>query len=398
MQLYNTLSGKVETFTDRDGSVGIYVCGVTPYDTTHVGHAFTFLTFDILTRYLRDSGLNVTYVQNVTDIDDDILRKAGEVGVNWRELADRETDRFLRDMTDLNALPFDDYVRATDHVAEVLDLTGRLIANGNAYEANGSVYFDVASDPDFGALSKIPREEMLAVANERGNDPDDPNKRDPLDFILWQATKLGEPAWDATYGPGRPGWHIECSAMATRYLGNTIDIHGGGIDLVFPHHEAEIAQSERGTGIHPFVRYWMHVGMVSYQGAKMSKSLGNLVLVREVLDTYSADALRLYLMSHHYRSEWEYIDDQVEEWSRVADDLREAADFPPLGPDEPLDISALRDEFYNAMDDDLNTPEAIRALQEMALSILEAPEEDDVRAAQSTLRHAATVLGLDLAG
>lgn len=398
MQLYNTLSGKVEPFTDRDGSVGIYVCGVTPYDTTHVGHAFTFLTFDILIRYLRDAGLNVTYVQNVTDIDDDILRKAGELGVNWRELADRETDRFLRDMTDLNALPFDHYVRATDHIMDVLQLTGRLLASGNAYESNGSVYFAVSSDPDFGVLSKIPREEMLPIANERGNYPDDPDKRDPLDFVLWQATKPGEPAWDSPYGPGRPGWHIECSAMATRYLGDTVDIHGGGIDLVFPHHEAEIAQAECGTGVKPFVRYWMHVGMVDYQSAKMSKSLGNLVLAREVLDTYSADTLRLYLMSHHYRSAWEYIDDEVEEWSRVADDLREAADFPPFGPDEPLDISVLRDEFYNAMDDDLNTPEAIRALQEMALSILEAPEEDDVRSAQATLRRAATILGLTLAG
>ncbi len=398
MQLYNTLSGQVETFTDRGGSVGIYVCGVTPYDTTHVGHAFTFLTFDILTRYLRASDLTVTYVQNVTDIDDDILRKAGEVGVSWRELADRETDRFLRDMADMNALPFDHYVRATDHIVDVVELAGRLVASGNAYESNGSVYFDVASDPDFGVLSRIPRGEMLAVANERGNHPDDPDKRDPLDFVLWQATKAGEPAWDSPWGPGRPGWHIECSAMSTKYLGDTIDIHGGGKDLVFPHHEAEIAQSERATGVSPFVRYWMHVGMVAYQGTKMSKSLGNLVLVREVLDTYSADALRLYVMSHHYRSDWEYIDDEVDAWSRVADDLREAADFPTDGPDEPLDISTLADEFYNAMDDDLNTPEAIRALQEMALSILEAPEDDDVRAAQSTMRRAATVLGLSLAG
>ena len=398
MQLYNTLSGQVETFTDRGGSVGMYVCGVTPYDTTHVGHAFTFLTFDILARYLRDSDLDVTYVQNVTDIDDDILRKAGEVGVDWRELADRETDRYLRDMNDLNALPFDHYVRATDHIAEVLEITGRLVANGHAYEANGSVYFDVSSDPEFGLLSRIPRDEMLAVANERGNVPDDPNKRAPLDFILWQATKPGEPAWDSPYGPGRPGWHVECSAMSTKYLGDTIDIHGGGVDLVFPHHEAEIAQTQNATGVKPFARFWMHVGMVAYQGEKMSKSLGNLVLVREILDTYSPDVLRLYLFSHHYRSDWEFIDDELEEWSRVAADLREAADFPPFGPDEPLDISALREQFYNAMDDDLNTPEAIEALREMALSILEAPEEDDVRSAQASLRRAARILGLSLAG
>lgn len=398
MQLFNTLTGRVETFTDRDGAVGLYVCGVTPYDTTHVGHTFTFLTFDILTRYLRDQGLDVTYVQNVTDIDDDILRKAGELGLDWRELADRETDRYLRDMADMNALPFDHYVRATDHIAEVVALTGRLIANGNAYEANGSVYFSVASDPSFGQLSRIPEAERLAVANERGNVSDDPNKRDPIDFILWQATKDGEPAWDSPWGPGRPGWHIECSAMATRYLGDTIDIHGGGGDLVFPHHEAEIVQSENATGSRPFARYWMHVGMVAYQGTKMSKSLGNLVLVREVLDTYSADALRLYLFSHHYRSEWEFVYDEMDEWSRVAADLREAAEFPGFGPDEPLDISTLRDEFFDAMEDDLNTPEAVRAIREMALSILEAPEDDDVRLAQGTLRRAAAILGLSLAG
>jgi L-cysteine:1D-myo-inositol 2-amino-2-deoxy-alpha-D-glucopyranoside ligase len=398
MQLFNTLTGRLETFTDRSGSVGIYVCGVTPYDTTHVGHAFTFLTYDILNRYLRSKGLDVTYVQNVTDIDDDILRKAGELGIDWRELADRETERYLTDMADLNALPFDHYVKATDHIDDVLSLTTRLVENGHAYEANGSVYFDVSSDPDFGTLSKIPRDQMLAVANERGNFPDDPNKRDPLDFILWQATKPGEPAWESAFGPGRPGWHIECSAMSTHYLGDTVDIHGGGGDLIFPHHEAEIAQSENATGVRPFVRYWMHAGMVAYQGTKMSKSLGNLVLVREILDNYSADTLRLYLMSHHYRSEWEFIDDEVESWSRVAADLLEAYDFPGDGPDEPLDVTALRDQFFNAMENDLDTPEAIRAIQEIALSILEAPESDDVRDAQRILVTCADILGLALEG
>lgn len=397
MQLFNTLSGQVETFTDRDGSVGLYVCGVTPYDTTHVGHAFTFLTYDVLVRYLRSTGRDVTYVQNVTDIDDDILRKAGEVGMDWRDLADRETDRYLQDMADLNAVPFDHYVRATDHIAEVISIAERLVAAGNAYEANGSVYFEVATDPDFGQLSRIPRDEMLAVANERGNFPDDPNKRDPLDFILWQATKPGEPAWDSPFGPGRPGWHIECSAMSTRYLGETVDIHGGGGDLVFPHHEAEIAQSEHATGVKPFVRYWMHVAMVAYQGTKMSKSLGNLVLARELLGNYSADAIRLYLLSHHYRTEWEWIDDEMEEWAQVAADLQEAYDFPGDGPDDPLDVSTLREQFFAAMDDDLDTPEAIRALREIALSILEAPEEDDVRDAQAALVACADVLGLTLA-
>jgi L-cysteine:1D-myo-inositol 2-amino-2-deoxy-alpha-D-glucopyranoside ligase len=396
MQLFNTLTGRVERFTPRDGAVGMYVCGVTPYDTTHVGHAFTFLTFDILNRLLRHKGWDVTYVQNVTDIDDDILRKANELGLDWRELGERETAKLLRDLADLNALPFDHYVKATDHVAEMLAMIAPLIEQGHAYVVDGNVYFSVDSDPEFGKLSRIPRAEMLPVANERGNTPDDPNKRDPLDFVLWQKSAPGEPAWDSPYGPGRPGWHIECSAMASRYLGTTIDIHGGGLDLVFPHHECEIAQSEAAFGVEPFARYWMHVGMVEYQGDKMSKSLGNLVLARDLLDDYHPDAVRLYLFSHHYRAPWEFIDADMEEWAAVADDLREAADFPAYGLEEEIDVAPLRDRFLNAMDDDLNTPVAIAALREIGQAILEAPEEDDVRRAQRELRELSDILGLSL--
>ena len=398
MNLFNTMSGQVEPFHDRDRHVGIYVCGVTPYDTTHMGHVFNFLTFDVLTRYLRSDGLDVTYVQNVTDIDDDILRKAGELGIGWRELADRETDRYLQDMADLNALPFDHYVKATDHIERMVGFISTLIDDGHAYVSDGSVYFDVSSDPEFGKLSKLPHAEMLPVANEHGNVPDDPKKGDPLDFVLWQAAQDGEPTWESPWGPGRPGWHIECSAMSTEYLGDTVDIHGGGKDLIFPHHEAEIAQSENATGVQPFVRYWMHVGMVAYQGTKMSKSLGNLVLAREVLETYTPDALRLYLFSHHYRSEWEYLDVEMDEWGRIADELREAAEFPSSGPDETLDIGWLREEFIAALDNDLDTPEAIRALRDMSQEILQAPEDVDVSDAQDILRHCGDILGLTLAG
>lgn len=398
MQLFNTQSGAVERFTARDGAVGMYVCGVTPYDTTHVGHAFTFLTFDILARWLRHKGLNVTYVQNVTDIDDDILRKAKEVGLTWTELGNREIARYLKDMDDLNWIPPDHYVRATDHVPEMLEISQALIAKGNAYESNGSVYFSVNSDAEFGKLSHIPREEMLPIANERGNTPNDPNKRDPLDFVVWQAWQEGEPSWDSPYGPGRPGWHVECSAMASRYLGPSIDIHGGGYDLVFPHHECEIAQSENAFGVEPFARYWVHAAMVGYNGEKMSKSLGNLVLVSEVLKEYSADALRLYLFSHHYRKPWTYEDAEIDSWARVADDFREAIDLPAYGIDNELDISSARDHFLNAMDDDLNTPAAIEALQEIATAILESPEDDDTRDAQRSLRELGDVLGLTLNG
>jgi L-cysteine:1D-myo-inositol 2-amino-2-deoxy-alpha-D-glucopyranoside ligase len=397
MQLFNTQSGRIERFTPRDGTVGLYVCGVTPYDTTHIGHAFTFLTFDILVRVMRQKGWDVTYVQNVTDIDDDILRKAKEVGLTWKQLGDRETARYLKDMRDLNWLEPDHYVRATDHIPEMLEITQALIDKGHAYESGGNIYFSVSSDPEFGKLSHIPRDQMLPIANQRGNTPDDPSKRDPLDFVLWQKSVEDEPSWDSPYGPGRPGWHVECSAMASRYLGPSIDIHGGGADLIFPHHEAEVAQSENAFGVEPFARTWVHVAMVGYNGEKMSKSLGNLVLVRDALKDYSADAIRLYLFSNHYRSPWIYEDAELERWARVADDLIEAAEFPAYGIEEELDVGNLRDRFFNALDDDLNTPIAIEALQEVGTSILEAPEEDDVRDAQRILRELSDVLGLSLA-
>lgn len=398
MRLYNTQSGRIEQFAPRQGSVGMYVCGVTPYDTTHVGHAFTFLTFDILARWLRYKGIDVTYVQNVTDIDDDILRKAKEVGLDWKELGDRETARYLNDMENLNWIAPDYYVRATNHVPEMLAIIEKLIEGGFAYEREGNVYFSVDSDPEFGKLSHIPRAEMLPIANERGNTPDDPNKKDPLDFVLWLKSAEGEPAWDSPYGLGRPGWHVECSAMASRYLGPSIDIHGGGFDLVFPHHECEIAQSENAFEVEPFARFWMHAAMVGYNGEKMSKSLGNLVLVSNALQEYSADALRLYLFSHHYRVPWTYEDTEVDAWQRVADDLIEAVDLPAYGIDNELDVSVERDRFLLAMDDDLNTPVAIAALQDIATAILESPEDDDTREAQQTLRELADVLGLTLNG
>jgi L-cysteine:1D-myo-inositol 2-amino-2-deoxy-alpha-D-glucopyranoside ligase len=396
MQLFNSQTERLERFTPRDGKVGIYVCGVTPYDTTHMGHAFTFLTFDILVRLLRSKGLDVTYVQNVTDIDDDILRKAKEVGLTWRELGDRETAKYLKDMEALNWVPPDYYVRATDHIPEMLAIIKALIAKGNAYESGGNVYFAVDSDPEFGKLCHIPRDQMLPIANERGNTPDDANKRDPLDFVLWQHSAEGEPAWDSPYGPGRPGWHVECSAMASRYLGPSIDIHGGGADLLFPHHECEVAQSENAFGVEPFARYWMHVAMVGYNGDKMSKSLGNLVLVSDALKNYSADAIRLYLFSHHYREPWTYDDTEVDHWQRVADDLIEAVGLDSYGIESELDVSLPRDRFLSAMDDDLDTPAAIEALQEIALAILESPEDDDTREAQRTLAELSEILGLTL--
>jgi L-cysteine:1D-myo-inositol 2-amino-2-deoxy-alpha-D-glucopyranoside ligase len=396
LQLFNTQSGTIERVTARDGKLGIYVCGVTPYDTTHAGHAFTYLTFDVLVRYLRYTGVDVTYVQNVTDIDDDILRKAKELGTTWDELGRNETQKFREDMRALNALEPTHYVLATDHIAEIVSITQQLIDAGHAYESSGSVYYSVDSDPDFGTLSHLARAEMLPVANERGNNPNDPNKRDPLDFVLWQAAQPGEPTWESPWGAGRPGWHIECSAMATRYLGPTVDIHGGGSDLIFPHHECEIAQTEPITGQKPYVRYWMHTAMVEYQGEKMSKSLGNLVKVRDVLQTYNPDALRLYLLAHHYRTPWEYQDEEIDEYARLADDIREAANFPAYGIEQIVDVVPYREQFFNAIEDDFNVPVAIEAVSEIVSAILEAPEDDDVRDAQAILRTVSDVLGLAL--
>ncbi len=395
MNLYNSATSSVEPLTVIDNHVGIYVCGVTPYDTTHAGHAFTFLTFDILVRFLRSRGYKVTYVQNVTDIDDDILRKSKELGTTWDELGRSETDKYLNDMRQLNALPFDHYLRATETVPLMVSLIETLVEEGHAYVANGSVYFSVSSDPEFGKLSRIPRGEMLAVANERGNIPDDPNKQDPIDFVLWQAAKPGEPTWDSPWGPGRPGWHIECSAMSMSVLGNTVDIHGGGADLIFPHHECEIAQSENATGVRPFTRYWMHVAMVEYQGEKMSKSLGNLVIASNVLADYSADAFRLYLFSHHYRTPWEYIDEEIDGFAELARDMCEAIDTPSYSIGEMLDSSRYRKRFIAAMENDLDTPAAIEQLRLLTSEILSA-EDTDISQAKRDLRELAGILGLTL--
>lgn len=392
MQIYNSQSQQLEPFTSESGKVGIYVCGVTPYDTTHLGHAFTFLTFDILVRYLRYKGYDVTYVQNVTDIDDDILRKSNEVGMNWMELAQKETRRYREDMRNLNALEFDHYVAATEHIQQVIENVAALLAAGVAYEVNGSVYYSVAKAPGFGKLSHLPHEEMLPIANERGNKPDDPNKQDPLDFLLWQGAIPGEPSWPAPWGAGRPGWHIECTAMSRYYLGDQIDIHGGGYDLIFPHHEAEIAQAESVTGKEPFVRYWMHVAMVDYQGEKMSKSLGNLVYTRDLLETHSADAIRLCLFQHHYRFPWEFFDGDMDGCDDAAEHLRSAVNA--QGSDGALlDPAPWRDKFLAALDNDLDTPRAIDALNELAGEI-HAAGDRNITEATSTLRELGGLLGL----
>ena len=396
MKLYNTESAALEPFQASGGSASLYVCGITPYDTTHLGHAFTYSTADVLVRHLESQGIAVRYVQNVTDIDDDILRKAREVGEDWRALGNRWTTHFIDDMQRLNIRPPDHFPRASDFIADIVTATGALIERGLAYVASGSVYYTVGAWPAFGQLSHLPRSAMLPVANERGNRPDDPHKRDPLDFVLWQAQAPGEPAWPSPWGPGRPGWHIECSVMSTRLLGPMLDLHAGGSDLVFPHHECEIAQSEPLTGRAPFVRCWLHTAMVEHGGAKMSKSLGNLVMVGDLLQRWPPDALRVYLGRHHYRRSWSHDLDALAEAARLATKLRTAVGVVGGG-DDSLDASGAQAEFTIAMNDDLDTPVALSRLESLADAIVVAAERSrDVSSAQAVLRRLAQVFGLVL--
>jgi L-cysteine:1D-myo-inositol 2-amino-2-deoxy-alpha-D-glucopyranoside ligase len=296
----------------------------------------------------------------------------------------------------LNVRPPDYYTRATDFIPDIISAVGRLLEAGVAYESGGSVYYAVDARPEFGELSHLPRDEMLPVANERGNNPDDPRKRDPLDFVLWQAQAPGEPAWDSPWGPGRPGWHIECSTMSTRLLGSTIDIHGDGGDLIFPHPECEIAQAEPVTYRRPFVRFWMHAAMVYHEGEKMSKSLGNLVMVRDLLKTWSPDAIRLYLASHYYRRVWSHDEAELRHAERIAGSLREAVK-PIGGSGDPLDPSDAMATFVEAMNDDLAAMAAIPVLERLAWETLEAAYAgQDVRLAQETLRAMSRVFGLRL--
>ena len=396
MKIYNSLSQEIEEYRPSGEDVSVYVCGITPYDTTHLGHAFTYISIDIFIRYLESQGLNVRYAQNVTDIDDDILRKANESGDDWRALGNGWTAHYINDMQALNVRAPDFFPRATEFIAEIIVTVKDLLDAGVAYESGGSVYFNIASWPDFGKLSKIPRERMLPIANERGNFPDDPNKRDPLDFVLWQAQAPGEPAWESPWGPGRPGWHIECSTMSTGLLGDTVDFHSGGGDLRFPHHECEIAQVEPITGQQPFVRYWIHIAMVHHEGEKMSKSLGNLVMVDDLLKLWTPDALRFYLGCHHYRESWSYDEYELKLAAESSEKCRLAV-LADGGSGDQFDARSYWLEFKTAMENDLDTPAAARVMRSLADDILQASNRGlEIDDAQQQLRAMADIFGLIL--
>ncbi|WP_299027851.1 cysteine--tRNA ligase [uncultured Thermanaerothrix sp.] len=406
LRIYNTLTRKKEDFeTLEPGNVRMYVCGPTVYDKAHIGHAMSALVFDIIRRYLEYRGYAVKFVMNYTDVDDKIIRRAQELGEDPFRLAERYIEDYRRNLEALNVKPATVNPRATQEIEPIIAMIQGLIEKGHAYVVDGDVYFRVTSDPDYGKLSGRRLEEMQAGARIEV----DERKEHPMDFALWKAAKPGEPAWPSPWGMGRPGWHIECSAMNLHHLGEQIDIHGGGNDLIFPHHENEIAQSESLTG-KPFVRYWVHNGMVQLGGEKMSKSLGNLITIEEFLAKHPADVLRMMVLNSNYRSPLVYTDEVVQQSERALERLRSAlrpalpgASGAPAATLEALQaqIEATRQGFIEAMDDDFNTAGALAALFELVRAINQARSEgatdEQLAPAQAALRELTGVLGLTLA-
>ena len=394
LKIYNTLSAKKELFQPIEANkVKMYVCGMTVYDYCHIGHARVLVSFDVITRYLRHSGYEVTYIRNITDVDDKIFARAAENGEAYDALTQRFIDAMHEDEKALFVKSPDQEPRATAHINEIIAMIERLIANEHAYAAdNGDVYYAIDKFKTYGQLSKRNTEELLAGARIDV----DQHKRNPLDFVLWKAAKPGEASWPSPWGNGRPGWHIECSAMSTCCLGDTFDIHGGGPDLKFPHHENEIAQSEGATG-KKYVNYWMHAGAVRVNKEKMSKSLGNFFTIREVLEKYPAEVVRYFLVSSQYRSQIDYSEDNLVEAQATLDRLYQSLrglTAEQLGSTE-LNQSYI-ERFTTAMDDDFNTPEALAVMFDLVreLNIARKDSSEDIASLASTLCHLGSILGI----
>ncbi|MEL6711130.1 MAG: cysteine--tRNA ligase [Pseudomonadota bacterium] len=391
LMLHNTLTRQKEVFKPMQaGQVRMYVCGMTVYDLCHLGHARVLVVFDMIYRYLQAIGYEVTYVRNITDIDDKIIRRALENGEPWQALTERYIQAMHADAAALGVLPPSAEPRATDHIPAIIAMTQRLIDKGHAYPvANGDVYYRVHSFADYGRLSGKTIADLQVGARIQPGE----QKQDPLDFALWKGAKPEEPAWDSPWGPGRPGWHIECSAMSTQSLGDSFDIHGGGADLAFPHHENEIAQSEAATG-HPFVNYWLHNGFVRINDEKMSKSLGNFFTIRDVMQNYTAEEIRYFILASHYRSPLHYAEAQLAQarasLTRLYTALR---DLPTV---EPTDAEQQATTFHAAMADDFNTPEALAVLFSLARDINRTRQTEPAQAAglAATLRTLGGILGL----
>ena len=405
LRVYDTLRrSKSEFNTIEDGKVRMYVCGPTVYDSAHVGHAMSALVFDVVRRYLIFCGYNVHYVMNFTDVDDKIIARANQLGVPPISLAEKYINEFKKDLSGLNILPATEHPRATEETEAIIEMVARLLEIDVAYEVDGDVYFRVEKDEDYGKLSGRNLEDMNAGARIRV----DQRKENPMDFAVWKATKPGEPAWDSPWGPGRPGWHIECSAMNLSHLGQQIDIHGGGNDLIFPHHENEIAQTEAITG-KPFARYWMHNGMLQLKGKKMSKSLGNLIPISDFLEEHPGDVMRLIVISSHYRSPLTFTDKVIEANERALDRLLSAKrPAMPNAEGAPAEILAKLDEqvkatrqgFIEAMDDDFNTAGALGQIFDLVRVINQSRSEnatdEELSPAQQVLNGLTGILGLEL--
>ncbi|MCP3869874.1 MAG: cysteine--tRNA ligase [Gammaproteobacteria bacterium] len=391
LKVYNDLTNQKEAFVPLvPGKVRMYVCGMTVYDLCHLGHARVMVVFDVIYRYLRSTGLDVTYIRNITDIDDKIINRANEKGEHFGALTERFITAMHEDERALEVLPPDEEPRATNHIGQIVEMIQRLIDKGHAYLAeNGDVYYSVRSFQGYGRLSGKSIEDLRAGARVDVEEL----KREPLDFALWKSTKPGEPAWESPWGNGRPGWHIECSAMSTSCLGDTLDIHGGGADLTFPHHENEIAQSEGATG-EPFVRYWLHNGFVRINDEKMSKSLGNFFTVREILKHYQAEEVRYFILTSQYRSPLNYDEEHLDNargaLTRFYTAMRGLPKAAPAGADDYVE------RFNRAMDDDFNTPEALAALFDLVREINRVRSEDESHGAAlaGRLRQLGGVLGI----
>jgi cysteinyl-tRNA synthetase len=394
MKVFNTMAGKEEDFHPHGEVVTMYVCGITAYDDSHIGHAMAYVIFDVVKRYLRFRGYKIKHIQNFTDIDDKIIQRASQLEIPPLTLANQYIERYFADMDALNIERADIYPRATEEIPQVIEIIQGLLVNGHAYESEGSVYFRVRNFPAYGKLSHRNLSDMISQMCTY-----EEKKEYPLDFALWKASKPGEPFWESPWGRGRPGWHMECSAMALRYLGNSIDIHGGGQDLIFPHHENEIAQSEGFTGQVPFVRYWLHSGLMQYDRQKMSKSTGNLVGVGEILKRFSPDAVRLFILSSHYRSPLTYSEEALEASEKGAERLRWALTHQASADKgvTTLDAELFEQRFVEAMDDDFNTAQAIAVLFELTREINRGAENGvDIIEAQHILLKLADILGLTL--
>ena len=410
MQIYNSMTRKKETFKPiHEGKVGIYACGPTVYNYFHIGNARPFITFDVLRRQLEREGYEVTFVQNFTDIDDKMIRRANEEGITVKELADRFIEEYYKDAKALGIRPATVHPRATEHINDVIRLVSRLIENGRAYAtSSGDVYYRVSAFPGYGKLSGQNMEDRENGASERLNVETD--KESPEDFALWKAQKPGEPAWDSPWGKGRPGWHIECSAMSMKYLGETFDIHCGGKDLLFPHHENEIAQSEGATG-KKYVNYWMHNGFINVDNQKLSKSLNNFFTVRDIAKEYDLEAVRLFMLSAHYRSPINFSREQIESANASLNRLYTARNSLRFqienGEDRPLNetekafaerLKGYEKRFDDAMDDDMNTADALGAVFELVkdanVTIVQGASREAAKAAMNSLEAICDVLGI----